>query len=70
MSDDYLLLRGQFKLVTEKAMLMAPEYGPEELWIPRSLLHASDDRALDGWDDGDAVALRVREWFLKKNGLL
>ncbi len=69
MSDEkYVHVNCTVKHVTARAVLIRVE--EEDMWIPRSTIHAASDRELDSATfpvpDFD---LQVMEWQAKKHGL-
>jgi hypothetical protein len=67
MSDDYVVIEGRVKFTRLKSILFVPIEGPVDVWVPRSLLHAADDMAVE---DNELEEIRVREWFAQKEGLI
>lgn len=68
--DDYVVVSARFISASQKAVFIQPEDAPAPIWVPRSCLHAADDRAIDGFDTGYEIEFRVREWLAKREGLI
>ena len=69
--DNYVFVSGTLKAEPRpKAIFFKSEESGETSWIPRSLLHAADDKAIDEVAVGSPLTVRVREWFAEKEGLI
>jgi hypothetical protein len=71
MSDDaYVTVTARLRARTPKAVLL--DVGAavgRGSWIPRSCLHARDDRALDAAAIDSEISVAVREWIAAREGL-
>lgn len=47
---------------TAKAVLY--EFGPDKVWVPKSVIH--DDSEI--WKNGESGVLSVKAWWASKNG--
>lgn len=66
-SDDYVHADVVFKVSTRDAILVAAD--DDELWIPRSVLDYSTDKAVAQFSRGQAVIINLRMWFADKKGM-
>lgn len=63
MSDEYVRIRGKIEAIRKGAFMFSVGRSvPRAAWIPRSLIHAADDLALDGQMVGAEITVRMREW--------
>lgn len=67
--DSYRLVTVTVRRTAPSAVLVELLRQPQPAWVPRSLLHAADDRALDGVRAGDDVTFRLRAWKAEELGL-
>jgi hypothetical protein len=71
MSDDeqYVAVRGRVKEVRPRAVLFVVGESVERGdWVPRSLIHGADDKALDGKFAGEETTLRMFKWKARELG--
>ena len=68
--DDYVTINVTIRKVTGKAVLVWVEGIEDDEWVPRSCLHAADDRVLDAVEPGQSIILQVREWKARQAGLI
>lgn len=66
-SDDFVEVECEFKTATKGAVLIAQE--DREIWVPRTLLSWTSDKAISTLERGDEWRMKVREWFASKNDL-
>ena len=55
---------------TAKAVLIRGIDGDAEVWVPRSLIHGADETALDKFEIGQEIELRIFEWAARDRGLI
>ena len=67
-SDPYVKRDVYFVAKTEKAVLVAlgAEQNATQVWVPRSVLHASSDLAVEAAAKHEEMTLQVRQWFAVK----
>lgn len=66
--DEYARVTAILQRVTPNAFLVATP-GGGSAWIPRSLIHAADDRKIEGMFAGEAISLRLFSWKAEELGL-
>lgn len=68
MRDEYTTVTAVLRQATRDAVLVdTPDGGTA--WIPRSLLHAADDRRIEGMFSGEKFTFRLRAWKAVELGL-
>jgi len=67
MAETYLDIDAYFVWDTEKAVLIDPDDGNGEVWVPRSVLHGGTDLKIDTMDEGDEHTFQIMDWFVRKN---
>lgn len=69
-SDDYIHFDLHILLIREKSVKVET-LGGDEVWLPRSVVHGSNDVALTKeWDIGEVHNFQVRRWFAKQEGMI
>lgn len=71
MSDGYVTVTAVLRQRTARAVLL--DVGADVArgaWVPRSCLHAGDDRRIDAAAIDSEVSLQVREWIAEREGLV
>lgn len=69
--DDYVTVTAILRRRTARAVLL--DVGGEVgrgAWVPRSCLHAGDDRSIDAAAIDSEVSLQVRGWIAEREGLV
>jgi len=69
MDDGYRIVTATFRGLTARAVFVDRPRGAGEVSIPRSLIHAADDRALAGLFAGEAFTFRLVAWKAEELGL-
>ena len=69
--DEYVTVVAILKARTRKAVLLDVGVEVERgAWIPRSCLHAANDREIDAAAIDSEVTVQVREWIANREGLV
>jgi hypothetical protein len=70
--ETYISIRGRIVEVRKAAFLFETGTGPaaRREWVPRSLIHGADDKALDGAFAGETRMVRIFAWKAAELGLL
>lgn len=66
--DEYRTVTCHVVVVGPRAIRLRPP-GKEAVWIPRALLHGSDDLAAARWVKGTDHTFRLRAWKAEEIGL-
>lgn len=68
-TDEYRLVTVTVCRISDGAILIDVLARAHPVWVPRSLLHAADDLALDGARPGEDRTIRLRAWKAEEIGL-
>ena len=68
-SDEYVACSGILRWVGEKSFKIELPRALGQASIPRSLIHAADDGAVDRWSLGEEFPFRLRRWKAEQAGL-
>jgi hypothetical protein len=69
-SEDYVTVDCLLSARTPKAVLLLCKETGARGWVPRSCLHFSSDKAVDGSAIGDELELKMMEWVAGQRGFL